>query len=315
MPAHVKRSPTVPENAAHFTLARHFRDEKGRERRQKVKGEADEHGVVPDQWAASTFTLPTILQTFGAGRYRVDFYDANGTHIEGTGTVFEVANPDRSHKAKKRARPRDEEDDVDEPEDEGGGGRRRAPDLRRRVASGEPIGILDLLAWQEAAAQRAEQLAEQRAARDRADADARRENDRQFMMQMMNLAGQRGPALDTELVRREIALGQRETTLQLRQELRARMAEIANAEPDPDDDDDPDDEGREPPANLDEAVERLGGAILTDLEKRAPHLIAKVFENLAQHGWTPGPKVQQELARSGLMGQPPVNGAARANGG
>jgi hypothetical protein len=308
MPAKIKRALTVPEGATHFTLERHYRDDKDKERRKPLKGAPREDGSVPSMWDAGDFSIPNVLKMFGEGKYRVDFYDAMGAHITPSGGVFEVAAPPAAPRLKKGKREREarelEEEDDDAPQ------ARALPAPQRRAferaARGE-FTIMDLLALQEQQRREATEMAERRAERERADADQRRQSDRDFMQTMMQIM-KGGQPVDTELLRREMALAAKETRHELRHELRAQLAQ-APPNPDPgDDDDDDDDDG---PETVEEALDQAGGAILKDLAARAPHLIEHVLATLQQKGFVPSPEAQAKLAGVAAHMQP-VNGAPRA---
>jgi hypothetical protein len=303
----------APEGAATFMLHKHWTDENGAERRTKIKGEPGKDGVVPDQWPARDFTPEKILEVFGPAKYRADFYDAGGTHIKGTGFVFEVAAPVRVPRARKGGASVDDEDDPDEEYSS-----RRGPSssvlerlARQTQGGGAPqISILDVIMLQAESRREADAQAQLAIARERQDSLDRQQRDREFMATMITMMGQRGAGPDMDQIRRELELAQRETRLVLRGEVRQVLGAVQAAPPDDDGDD------GDGPASIEEAIEEAGATVLGDLTKRAPQLVGELFTWLQKRGYQPGPEAQAALgAAFGPPGaQPPagpVNGAPR----
>lgn len=315
MPPHNKRPAVAPENAATFMLAKHWKDENGRERRQKVKGDPLEDGTVPDQWPAQDFSLPLVLEVFGPGKFRVDFYDANGVHIEGCGTVFEVAAPKTKAPRPKKGSKRAADDELeDELEDEP----RRGPRLSalERIArataggAGGSLSFADMLAIQAESRRESEERAERAIARERQDATERADRDRAFMGMMMQLANGRASAapLDMDILRREWALQQREATHAMRTEIRRTFDALPPGE-EPEDPDDGDG-----PESVEDAIQEAGAVILGDLTKKVPGIVNELFEYARRRGWQPSPEAAQALGQAqAVFGGPPagVNGAPR----
>ena len=240
----------------------------------QVKGEPLEDGTVPALWPAAEFSYRTVLEVFGAGQYRVEWYDASGEHMKGKGARFAVAAP--APKTKRPGRPRTRELE-DEPEAQ--------PVIPPGMSQGGgSLGFVELLTLL-------------RGERDDAQrrADAQAERDRQFWATMQatqtqlltTVLGARGSsAADPDLIRREINVGIREGIAQLRDEL--------------DPGDEPYEEPGDPPADLTEAGERVGMQVLATLEQSAPHVLRAIMPNIVKGimGAKLPPEAQQKLQQA-----------------
>jgi hypothetical protein len=281
-----------PSGATHWTLwrVRSKHNASGNPGgRDKCKGEPGEDGQVPDMWPVADFSTALVLDRWGDGKYRVDWYDQAGALMKGQSQIFEVATP-ASKKPPQRPKARSRGGAVaaaaelfEEREET----RAAAP----QIAAGGGIGVLEMLTLL-------------RAEREDAREREQQANDRnmQFMMQMQaqqtqlltTLIGRPGggsSAEESALLRRELEQTMREQMFAFRQELAANGGGGG---------DDPDDDPDDPPANLEEAGDRIGMAILADLEQRAPHLlqemIPQVINFLKSKGFTPSADVQARAA-------------------
>jgi len=253
---------------------------------EKLKGEPDESGYVPDNWAVGEFSPRNVLAKWGDGRYRVEWYGEDGEHMKGQGQTFDVAKPrvgrppgSRKLSPSKNA---SADDDDREPID-------RATE---KIASGGSLNFVELMAMM-----RAEREDQER----RAQAQA--ERDRQFWMQMQSQqtqllttilgsgGGRSTGAAETDLLKREMQLDLDRKLFDLRRELEP------GPEPEPED---PDDDVGEPPKDINEAVERIGMSFLGELEGAAPSLVQKMIpkflEMLRAQGVTPSPEMQERIA-------------------
>jgi hypothetical protein len=269
-----------PPNATFFRLLRVVgKGEKGK--KAKCYGAPLPDGTVPDRWDVSEFSPAAILATFGPDKYRVDWYEADGTRVSGRiFTLAAPAQPSAARIAPARSRRRRERDEDLEPEDE-----------PRRGRESESMSLREFLAIQAEDRREAERREERADQRRRDEAAAAQQRDREFMAMVLGtLQQQRAtPVESNDLLRREISL-------ELRQGLAALRNEIAGQEPEGDDPD-------EPPS-----IEGVGQAVLGELEARAPHLVGELIPQVAawlkDRGFIPSPEVQQAIAaRAGQNGR------------
>jgi hypothetical protein len=268
-----------PPNATFFRLLRVVgKGEKGK--KAKCYGAPLPDGTVPDRWDVSEFSPAAILATFGPDKYRVDWYEADGTRVSGRiFTLAAPAQPSAARIAPARSRRRRERDEDLEPEDE-----------PRRGRESESMSLREFLAIQAEDRREAERREERADQRRRDEAAAAQQRDREFMATVLGaLVQQRSaPAESSDLLRREL-------TLELRQGMARLREELAGEEPD-----DPDPE--EPPS-----IEGVGQAILGELESRAPHLVSELLpqvgEWLKTKGFVPSLELQQALAQRTANGR------------
>jgi hypothetical protein len=280
----------APHGATHFAIFRLTRVN-GTSKQEKMIGEADETGYVPDNWPVAEFSTRNVLSQWGEGRYRVEWYSgAEGQRMKGAGASFEVAAPPRGKKPSRKLRAAAAEiEEAGEP----------AARASAQIASGQPIGVLELMALLEARTDRAEAKAAAQAERDR-QFWAQQATAQQNMLQTLltTLRGG-GSGAETDLLRREMALDLDRKMFELRQEMAAAQQ--------PDDTDDPDDTP-DPPKDLEEAAERIGMAFLSQLEGAAPELVQKMIPRflsmLKAQGMQPSPEMQAKIAAA-------ANGAHR----
>jgi hypothetical protein len=280
----------VPSGASHFTI-RQIVKEGEKTRMLKMQGPPDENsGEVPDSWPVSQFSTQAVLQMWGPGKYRVDWYQANGDRVPEThGESFDVAKPAKRPHRKLAAARHEEDEELPPPP------LRPATSAAAAPAMGGQIGIMEMLTLL-----------------DRARAEAS-ERDRTFFLQMQQSQAQmiqalsgRGPGADSsaslELMRERMKLEMDQRMFELRREMLERQ-------PDEDPDDDPSD--LPPPADMSEAVERIGMSFLSQLEGAAPELVQKMvprfLDMLRSQGLAPSAEMQARIAQA-------QNGAAHANG-
>jgi len=266
--------PSVPASAATFSLELCYEeivDGRPKKRRKRMKGEPNTKGEVPVAWPAHEFSVENVLQAFGPGRYRVDFYDATGEHVPDSGRIFEAAVPARPDGPRFRKRRRELADDAAD----------EAP-ARRRDANA-PITAMDLILMQQQQAAEREQREERLAERHRSEMVAQSERDRQFMIQFAQMLNGRaaGAPPDADLLRRELSLEIREGMSRVRRELR----DLEPDEPDPD----------PGPRDLDDAQDRIGRKILAELEERAPDIMHEAVPALVGYLRTKGVRFSPEL--------------------
>jgi hypothetical protein len=273
-----------PPTAVTFALLRleGFR-EKGK--RAKVVGPPLPDGSVPDRWNVSEFSPANILAAFGPDLYRVDWYDAAGKRI--SGHRFRVAEPAETSPAKiekpRRGRTRSRDEDDDEPRERDRGG-------------SDSISFRELLAMQAEDRREADRREERADQRRREEAAAAQQRDREFMATMVGALVQTRtqPAAEGDLLRRELQLEIRRGIQELREEI------DSGEDPDPDD-------TRDPPADVEEGLARVGSAILGELEERAPHLvnelIPQVGEWLKSKGFAPSQELADQIARRTANGR------------
>ena len=275
----------IPSSATHWMLTRVVASEGGeRPKRKKMRGEPDENGQVPDTWPVSEFSLAGVLDAWGDGRYRVDWYAQDGGRLGGE--MFEVAEPRPKTggsrlRSPTRTRPADEE---------------AAATAAAPAGGPSHFGMFEVMALLEKTSERAERRAEMKA-----------EADRQFFLQMQNSQTammsaliSRAPAepsggASADLLRRELRLETEQRIFALRQELGA-------GNPQPEDDPDDGDDERDPPQDIGEAGERIMVAFLSQLEGAAPamvqELVPVLMKALASKGIEPTPELRARIEQA-----------------
>lgn len=247
-------------------------------KRIRMKGPPLDDGTVPDMWPVSEFSSQRVLEMWGPGRYKVDFYDGEDNLMRGQGHLFDVAHPvgkaPRSDRRLRPARPETSEQGS-------------AP-LAAPAAGG--IGVLDLLTLMRAEREDADRRAEAAADRDRAFYAAQQAQQTQLLTTIL---GNRSSQVDPDQLRRELQLSVDRGMLGIRQEIFQRQREADdNEEPE-----DPDPE--DPPADLEEAASRIGMSFFGEIERNAPHLLRELVptfvEWLKPRGFTPSAQLQQQI--------------------
>ena len=256
---------------------------------ERMRGDADDDGVVIDVWPVSEFKPKHVLARWGAGKYRVDWYNSKNDRIDGE--VFEVSEPRSKMAGRSSSRLAPEDDDA-EPSPRG-----------RREASGFPTDPWSMLQFMQ---QREEAAAE----RERIRADTQRERDREFFQQMQTQSAQNlqtmlqmqatrpaaGP--DSELQRREMAVTMQEMTLKLEKRLASALEGLDLTGGGGDDDDET--PAKKPPRSIEEAGTRIGMKLLGELEEKAPDLLEEAIPFVAKwlkaKGFGASEELEDELA-------------------
>jgi hypothetical protein len=270
----------APPEATHFSLYRLSTSANGSGRQAKLTGEAGENGVVPDAWPVAEFSTAAVLKAFGEGKYRVEWYTSEGDRIP-PGQRFEVAMPPASAK---RGAPRKLATERTR------GELAEAEPLERAAAqanSGAGIGILELMALLRSEREEAREIAAQQAERDRqfwAQTQAQQAQLLQTVLARPAAAG----AGDADLMRRELRL-----------ELEQRLFDFRRQMPNGGEENEENEDNDEPPANIDEAGERIAMRILGELESRAPEMVPGaiqwVLDFLKQKGIAPSPELTDRI--------------------
>lgn len=276
----------APPGATHFAILRVTRVN-GAGRQEKMLGEPDESGYIPDNWPVEEFSTRSVLARWGEGKYRVEWYGgSDSAHMKGKGTSFEVAAPKSKRPSRKLTpSPAPPSRDSDEPTER----------AAAQIASGSPIGFLEIMA-----------LMRQEREDQRERGEAQAERDRQFWMQMQQqqtqllqtllTRGGGGGGADGDLLKRELSLQLEQKMFELRQEM-------SHEEPE-----EPSDGAPDPPKDIEEAAERIGMAFLSQLEGAAPELVQKMIPRflsmLKAQGMQPSAEMQARIAAA-------ANGAHR----
>lgn len=301
----VSAVPTAPSGAEYFSLDRityvmKTNAETGKKHSQTVvnrcQGEAREDGTIPEAWPVGEFATTRVLETHGAGRYKVTWYNKAGDKV--SHSIFELANPPgkktRSQRGGRLGVPYEPIGAVPRAkEDEGGGQGAAEPGLPQ-----SPIGwMMYMQQREEAAAERRRQEAREEDQRRREEHDRQRQSDREFFGMVLQRQPQ-GQGVDMDLLKRELRVSVQEHMLSLREQFAGNGND--------DDNDEPDRDGRKPPRNLDEAGSRVAMAVLEDIEQRAPELLQKMVPELwrwlTEAGYKPSAKVARAMAEAAADG-------------
>ena len=268
----------VPSGASHFTIHQLVK-EGDKDRRIKMKGPPEADGQVPDSWPVTQFSAQNVLQMWGDGKYRVEWYTAEGERIAQSGESFDVARPAKRTKRTLSAAAR-----LDEEEEP-------APALRHAAAPAPGaggMGLMEMIAL-------LDKTREQASERDRAFFLQMQQSQATLIAAMMGRAGGGDSAASLEIVQQRLQLEMDRRLFDLRRE----MLENGQRSDDPDDTEPGD---REPPQDIPEAVERIGISFLEQLEGAAPELVQKMvprfLEMLKSQGLAPSPEMQQRIAQA-----------------
>lgn len=276
----------IPPDATHWMLwrlANEKRTGSGHHgRRSRCTGEPLSDGSVPDSWPVSEFSTARVLQTFGPGKYQVDFYNTEGERL--AGQHFEVADPKSKAAGPRlrRAPPGAEPAAIDPVEAPTG------------AASNGSMSAWDIMAMMDrrdqAVQQREREMSERAMQRDREFFATMQAQTAQMMGQLMATSRASAPA-DGDLLRRELALSIREGLATIRRDVSEQLGTMA-----PEDDDEPED----PPRDINEAGERIGIKLLEEIQARAPNLLDEIIPAvggwLQTRGFVPSSDLQREIA-------------------
>ncbi len=295
-----------PSEATHWILFR-TRNEKGKSghhgRQERLTGPTpDSDGKVADMWPVSEFSTMQVLNIWGPGRYRAEWYTGAGEHMRGLGSSFMVANPPDANEPRLAhvRRRRRTESAIEAGEFEG------VP-----VRSEGSMGMLDVMTLRRAEREAAERRAELAAERARQESLDQRQRDREFMQQMMALVGQQqrtpGPAADVNAIARELNLSMREQMFALRQELGLQQLESARQEAEA---------GAAGGGSIEDAVEGIGHALLDELEEQVPQVVREGLPDILNFFRSKGyqPSAEMEARLSALRTLANGAGGGHANG-
>lgn len=253
-----------PAGAHHFsvlqnTTTRQTSPETGRTysrtKAKKMVGEALEDGTLPDAWPVELFSTRFVVDSWGPGSYRIDWFSADGTRLSGDALRLDTP-PSVARKRAEQAHAVDAEDDD-------------APAATGAMPRTPFEWMLFMQQRDEVQTERRRQESREEATRVRHEAAAAAERDRQFMAHMMTLMQQRpaaGGEVSGDLLRREMNVAIREGV----QQLRGEVTQVLSAIPQGGDDD-------EDPTTLEGGAERIGLAILKELEGAAPDLVEQAI--------------------------------------
>jgi len=301
----------IPPTAKTWTLFR-FQSEPRRNKETKrtypatvtrrMTGDVDDDGAVADRWPVSEFSVKAILDRWGPGRYRVDWYDNKEAKLGDW--KFDVAEPAQRGASRTLS---------EEPDAEGEAMLSRLPST--------PMGwLLWTQSREEAAARRRAEEAREERQRLREEADERAQRDRDFLREVAGSRALAAPAAaapaadlsrELALMKRELSIQLREQNLQLRSEFAQREATLAAQAAAADDDNRPETATEALNSAGVEIVEALGEG-LADI---GPDILGAVRKWLRKQGMADTPEALEALiataqAQLGQMNAAAANGAA-----
>jgi hypothetical protein len=284
-----------PPTAALWTLWQKTPDPKNKHRMvatQLRDPNPGPDGQVPEMWSVAEFSAKRVLEVWGAGLYRVEWYASDGKKLAGQGMTFEVAEPTAAPTRGRLNRSKAHGPAVD------------AADVltAATAAAGAPAGGIGIMEMLQLFAQRDEK-AERREERARQEAQQaaaiQQQRDREFIAMMFQAltqrAGESAGGVSPDLIRREINVGIREGLQQLQAQLGG-------------DGDDDDDVPGDPPASLEDAGKQLMGTVLQVLQQKAPTLIQEIIAKAQAGGLT-----AEQLAALEAQARGATNGRAHAS--
>lgn len=256
------------------------------------KGEAGDDGIAPEVWPVAEFSPRRVLQQWGAGRYRVDWYGSDNKKI--SADTFQVDLPASAKvpaPEPRAARPRD---DVDY------GSPRHASSYADPTLPTTQAGwAMYMREREDAERERRRQEARDEENRREAAFERQRAADREHTQSLIAaLTAGRGaapPAVDSELIRREMAVTVREQMSGFRAEVGATLQrlQVDSAARGGRDND------RDDPEDLVGGAERIGIRLLGELEDAAPELVEACIPGfialLQGRGWKPSPEMIEAL--------------------
>ena len=305
MPVNKPRRAVVapPAGATHWSLASVVnttgRKEDGKKystaKTKTLHGTARPDGSVPEVWPVAEFSMRRVLDTWGAGRYRVTWYGSDDEKI--SGDVFQVdLPPDRKAAAPTpRAARAPRAEHYEEAPTAG-------PHFDPTLPTSQAGWAMLMQDREERAAERRRVEAKEEEQRREAAFERQRAADREHTQSLIAALtagrGNAAPAVDSELIRREMAVTVREQMGGFRAEFGTLLAGLqANKDRGGRDNDDPDD--------LAEGAERIGLRVLSELEDAAPELVEACIPGfialLQGRGWKPSAEILAAL--DGLKGK------------
>lgn len=267
-------------------------------RQDRCQGTPNEDGSIPETWPIETFSARNVLEGWGPGRYRVEFFDSSDSVV--ARKSFAVDNP-RTGKAtapRTRRTAEQDDDDTDTVVSSVRGGGSTKVKRGDRISAWEVMALID---------QREQAAAE----RYRQDAQIAQQRDRDFFNNMLTLIAQQrtAPTMDIDLIRREMRLSINENMFQIRRELGSQQ----EAE-EPDTEEDLDDR----PKDIGEAGTRIMMSLLGELEQKAPALIDEAIPMIAKalqrRGFEPSDRLKHAIDQAQQLRARAQNGAGGADG-
>lgn len=249
-------------------------------RKERLYGDATNDGTMQEQWPVREWSVKSIAERYGGGRYIVHWLGGGGDRLSSRSFVVTGAQRGVS-----TFRPKP--DAGDEPDQGGGGRARRGRDLGD-LSPFELIQMLD---------ERSERAME----RARQESTAQRENDRMFMATMMQLATAKPAAAPTPAAAdtaRELQLMRRELNVTIQEQMAGVKTHLAGLVDGLDtgggDDDLP------VPKDLAEAAEQVGISLLREATAAAPDFVGQLLpmfvKALRAKGLKPSPATAKRLA-------------------
>lgn len=294
-----------PAGADYFAIyavqSARVKNEEGRAYTQtkakRLHGEALDDGTKPETWPASDFSTRFVLETWGPGLYRVDWFAKDGTRLGGDRLNLDTPPKEAQARAARAHRPFQGEEPEESP-------------AAAYFGGSMPQDPFQWMIWsqqrEEAAAERRRQEAREEELRREREYDRRQEQDRQFMQTMMTtLAGRSGGSdqVSGDLLRREMSVAIREGMQSVNERVASALGTIAAQVPQGGDGDRPTDIG--------DGAERIGLAFLEELEDAAPEIVSAALPNIISllegKGWRPSPELQAKIR---AMREAAANGAS-----
>ncbi len=210
-----------------------------RETAWKLNAPPDANGVSSDRFPVELFSTQWIRQTYGDGRYRLEWLGRDGKRTLPHTLSLDLQDPSAAARAPTAETPV------------------AAPPPHR--AGLESLSTMELLAFLDARDSRAVEAAREQASRDQA-------RDREFfamMLKMQHAGPPAAPPVDVELLRREMRVALAEEMLEAR---KVREREERAGEPE-----------EEPrPKTIGKATERLAMRALEQIEDAVPGAVDKI---------------------------------------
>jgi hypothetical protein len=268
-------APTPPPQATHWMISS-IHTSGGKTRHKVLTGPPLSDGSVPDVWAVAEFSPSGVLNLWGEGKYRVEWYGGDQERLGGE--LFEVAKPKKHGSpklaaGKRRRAPDDDDEDPELGESGGGGG---------------GMGFMQIMALLDRNTERAERREE-----------AKSERDRAFFMQMQ----QTQTAMLTAFMGRPASPLGAESLQVLEQRLGLQIDQAMfrlerKLSTQPSDEPDETEDGDEPPADIAEAAERMVMSWLGKVEQN-PELMGeflpKIINFLKGQGVQPSDELQARI--------------------
>jgi hypothetical protein len=269
-------APTPPPQATHWMISS-IQTSGGRTRTKVLTGPPQSDGSVPDVWGVAEFSPSGVLNLWGEGKYRVEWYGSDQERLGGE--LFEVAKPKKAGSpklaaAKRRRAAVDDDDEDPEVADPGGGG---------------GMGFMQIMALLDRNTERAERREEAKSERDRAFFMQMQQTQTALLTAIMGRPASPLGAESLQVLEQRLGLQIDQAMFRLEKKLATQPAD----EPDDDGDD-----GDEPPADIAEAAERMVMSWLGKVEAN-PELMGeflpKILSFLKGQGVQPSDELQARI--------------------